>query len=167
MPDGFTHLNLSEVEDSAPKFGFEEHQEARFASEALATEQTGFSLHRVKPGRRQGFGHRHEEAEEIYVVLAGSGRMRLDEEVIDFRARPGGSPRGLCEVEDQKQRVVDGAHLVEAEVADLVAESARIDSADHLAQNRRRLAADFDLRMEARGRSRLRGGTDDNRGQRE
>ncbi len=95
MPDGFTHLNLSEVEDSAPKFGFEEHQEARFASEALATEQTGFSLHRVKPGRRQGFGHRHEEAEEIYVVLAGSGRMRLDEEVIELAERDAVRVRGV------------------------------------------------------------------------
>ena len=49
MPDGFTHLNLSEVEDSAPKFGFEEHQEARFASEALATEQTASACNGSSP----------------------------------------------------------------------------------------------------------------------
>lgn len=48
----FTHLNLLEVEDPAKKFGFDEHQEARFCNEATETEQTGFSLHRVKPGRR-------------------------------------------------------------------------------------------------------------------
>lgn len=94
MPDDFTHLNLSEVEDSAPKFGFGERQEARFANEALATEQTGFSLHRVKPGCRQGFGHHHEEAEEVYVVLAGSGKMKLDEKVIELSERDAVRVRG-------------------------------------------------------------------------
>lgn len=87
MATDYTHLNLTEVEDSAPKFGFEDHQEARFATEALETAQTGLSFHRIKPGRRQGFGHYHEEAEEVYVVLAGSGRMKLDDEVIELVAR--------------------------------------------------------------------------------
>lgn len=81
----FTHRNLGEVEDQAPGFGFEDNQEARFANEAMATEQTGLSLHRVKPGKRQSFGHWHEEAEEVYVVLAGSGRMKLDDEVIELQ----------------------------------------------------------------------------------
>lgn len=50
-----------------------------------AAEQTGFSLHRVKPGQRQGFAHRHDAAEEIYVVVSGAGRMKLDDDVIDVR----------------------------------------------------------------------------------
>jgi uncharacterized cupin superfamily protein len=75
--------NLREVEDSAPKFGFGEIQEARFARRELGAQRTGLSLHVVKPGRRQGFAHRHGEAEEIYVVIAGHGRMRLDDEVVD------------------------------------------------------------------------------------
>jgi mannose-6-phosphate isomerase-like protein (cupin superfamily) len=79
---GYTKKNLREVEDSAPKFGFEENQEAHFATEDLDAEQTGVSFHFVKPGKRQGFGHRHEKAEEVYVVISGSGRMKLDEEVI-------------------------------------------------------------------------------------
>jgi len=87
MPEGYTHRNLDEVEDSAPQFGFEEHQEARFASEAMETEQTGLSFHRIKPGRRQGFGHNHGEAEEVYVVLGGTGRMKLDEDVIELNER--------------------------------------------------------------------------------
>ena len=87
MPDGFTHRSLNEVEDSAPKFGFEDNQEARFASEAMETEHTGLSFHRVKPGKRQGFGHWHEDAEEVYVVLAGSGRMKLDDEIIELAER--------------------------------------------------------------------------------
>ncbi|HKG37266.1 MAG TPA: cupin domain-containing protein [Solirubrobacterales bacterium] len=84
MPDPYTHKNLTEVEDSAPKFGFEDHQEARFARSDFDAEQTGFSYHRVKPGKRQGFGHRHDEAEEVYVVIRGSGRVKLDDDILEL-----------------------------------------------------------------------------------
>ena len=82
----FTHINLDEVDDAAERFGFREVQEARFCNEALGSEQTGFSLHRIKPGKRQGFAHRHREAEEVYVVLSGSGRVKLDDEIVDVAA---------------------------------------------------------------------------------
>jgi uncharacterized cupin superfamily protein len=75
--------NLREVEDSAPKYGFGDTQEAHFARHELGAERTGLSFHVVKPGQRQGFAHRHGEAEEIYVVVRGSGRMRLDDEVVE------------------------------------------------------------------------------------
>ena len=81
----YTIKNLREVEDSAPKFGYEEVQEARFATRDLGTENVGLSHHFVKPGRRQGFGHRHDEPEEVYVVVRGSGRMKLDDDVVDLR----------------------------------------------------------------------------------
>jgi mannose-6-phosphate isomerase-like protein (cupin superfamily) len=80
----FTIENLRTVEDSAPKFGFSELQEARFAREALDAESTGLSYHRIRPGKRQGFGHRHVNAEEVYVVLSGSGRVRLGDEIRDI-----------------------------------------------------------------------------------
>ena len=67
----YTVKKLTEVDDSAPSFGYEEHQEARFATKDLGAERTGISHHRVKPGKRQGFAHKHEQAEEIYVVVAG------------------------------------------------------------------------------------------------
>jgi mannose-6-phosphate isomerase-like protein (cupin superfamily) len=82
MPPAFTHRNLNEVDDSAAKFGFGETQEARFATEDYDAEQTGFSFHRIKPGKRQGFGHRHDDAEEVYVVIGGSGRLKLDDEIV-------------------------------------------------------------------------------------
>src|SRR3954471_3849667 len=85
MATSYTLINLTDVEDSAPKFGFSEHQEARFARGDLEAEDTGVSYHRVKPGKRQGFAHRHERAEEVYVVLSGSGRVKLDDEVIELR----------------------------------------------------------------------------------
>jgi mannose-6-phosphate isomerase-like protein (cupin superfamily) len=73
--------NLREVEDQAPKFGFSEVQEARFAREDLNAETIGLAFHRVKAGQRQAFAHRHQNAEEIYVILAGTGRIKLDNEV--------------------------------------------------------------------------------------
>lgn len=84
---GYTILNLEEVKDSAPEYGYAEFGEARFASEQLGTGQTGVAFHRIKPGKRQAFGHRHEKAEEVYVVIGGSGRIALDDEVRDIGLR--------------------------------------------------------------------------------
>ncbi len=77
---------LTHVEDSAPTFGLGEVQEARFANDELATEHTGVSYHRLKGGKRHAFAHRHENAEEVYVVLAGSGRVKLDDEIVGLEA---------------------------------------------------------------------------------
>ena len=77
----YTIKNLAEIEDSAPQFGFEGVQEARFANDALDAESIGFALLRVKPNCRQAFAHRHENAEEVYVVISGSGRVKLDDAI--------------------------------------------------------------------------------------
>jgi mannose-6-phosphate isomerase-like protein (cupin superfamily) len=77
----YTIKNLREVKDSAPEFGFGEFQEAHFAHGELDAEQTGLSFYFVKPGSRQPFAHRHDEAEEVYVVVGGSGRIKLDDDV--------------------------------------------------------------------------------------
>ena len=79
----YTLKNLRDTEDSAPRFGFGELGEAHFPREELGAEEIGLAYQVLKPGRRQAFGHRHENAEEIYVVLSGSGRVRLDDEVIE------------------------------------------------------------------------------------
>ena len=80
----YTKMNLRDVEDVAPRFGFDSIQEARFAHGALEAEQTGLAYHVIKPDQRSG-GHRHDEAEEIYIVLAGSGRANLDGELVELR----------------------------------------------------------------------------------
>jgi mannose-6-phosphate isomerase-like protein (cupin superfamily) len=80
----YTHKNLAEVEDSAPKFGVPDYQQARFASEDLDVERTGVSYHRLDANKRQAFGHKHEQAEEVYVVIAGSGRIKLDDEIVEI-----------------------------------------------------------------------------------
>jgi mannose-6-phosphate isomerase-like protein (cupin superfamily) len=86
MTARYTLKKLTDVEDSAPKFGYAELQEARFATRDLEAEQTGVSYHRVKPGKRQGFAHKHDRAEEVYVVLKGSGRIKLDDEIVEVGA---------------------------------------------------------------------------------
>jgi quinol monooxygenase YgiN/mannose-6-phosphate isomerase-like protein (cupin superfamily) len=78
-PPPYTIQQLTDTEDSAAKFGFGELGEARFATEDLAAEQTGVSHHHLRPGKRQAFGHRHERAEEICLVLSGTGRVKLDD----------------------------------------------------------------------------------------
>jgi mannose-6-phosphate isomerase-like protein (cupin superfamily) len=80
----FTLKRLTEVEDSAERAGLSEIQEARFAQGELDASDTGISYHRLKPNRRQPFAHRHDEAEEVYVVLAGGGRAKLDEEIVEL-----------------------------------------------------------------------------------
>jgi mannose-6-phosphate isomerase-like protein (cupin superfamily) len=80
----YTKRKLTDVDDSAVKFGISEIQEARFASGDLETEDTGVSYHRVRAGSRQAFGHKHENAEEVYVVVSGSGRVKLDDEVVEL-----------------------------------------------------------------------------------
>lgn len=76
----FTKQNLAEIQDMAPGFGMEDTQEARFAGKALDAEQLGLAYLRVKPGKTIPFAHRHEHQEELYVVVAGSGSIKLDDE---------------------------------------------------------------------------------------
>jgi mannose-6-phosphate isomerase-like protein (cupin superfamily) len=78
---GWTHVNLLDIEDAAVANGFGHRWEARVARTDLGCEQTGVTHFRLKPGKRSPFAHRHRQAEEIYVVLSGSGRVKLDEEI--------------------------------------------------------------------------------------
>jgi mannose-6-phosphate isomerase-like protein (cupin superfamily) len=81
---GYTIKNLESVEDMAKQHGLSDQGEARFASGDLDAIQTGVSHQRLKPGKRQQFGHRHDQAEEVYVVLAGGGRVKLDGEILEI-----------------------------------------------------------------------------------
>jgi mannose-6-phosphate isomerase-like protein (cupin superfamily) len=86
MAEPYTQINLTEVEDAAPANGFGDRWEARGARRPLEAEQTGVTHFRLRPGKRSPFAHRHTEAEEVYVILAGSGRIKLDDELRDVRA---------------------------------------------------------------------------------
>ena len=84
MAAPYTHKKLADVKDSAPDFGLADVQQVRFANDALETEHTGFTLQRIEPSARPPFAHRHERAEEVYVVLSGSGRIKLDDDVLEI-----------------------------------------------------------------------------------
>jgi mannose-6-phosphate isomerase-like protein (cupin superfamily) len=86
MSDGYTHKQLDDVHDMAPEFGVSATQEVRFARAELDAEHVGFALERVKPNSRQAIGHKHNDpgAEEVYVVIAGSGRIKLDDETFEI-----------------------------------------------------------------------------------
>jgi mannose-6-phosphate isomerase-like protein (cupin superfamily) len=81
-----TIVNLREVEDSAPKFGYAPDLAAHFASGDLEMENSGVSLQKLAPNFRLPFGHREKEQEELYVVVAGSGRAKLDDEIVEIGA---------------------------------------------------------------------------------
>jgi mannose-6-phosphate isomerase-like protein (cupin superfamily) len=84
---GYTLANLkTDVEDQAPKFGLAPDLEAHFARQALDCEASGMSYQKLGPGYRLPFGHTHKKQEEIYVILAGSGRMKIGDEPVDVKA---------------------------------------------------------------------------------
>ena len=81
MPD-YAIVNLLEIDDSIN--GRVDGLEGRFSRKHLDSRDLGVSHWRYAPGTR-GFNHSHREQEEAYVVVAGSGRVRIDDEVRDVR----------------------------------------------------------------------------------
>jgi uncharacterized cupin superfamily protein len=68
----------------APRFGMPPEMESRFAKSALGLERVGLTHFRLAPGFRIPFAHRHEDQEEVYVVVGGSARIKVEDEVIDL-----------------------------------------------------------------------------------
>jgi mannose-6-phosphate isomerase-like protein (cupin superfamily) len=82
----FTITNLmDDIEDAAVRFNLDGKLQSRFARSAIGSDHLGVSHFRLEPNFRVPFGHRHREQEEVYVVISGSGRFRLDDEVRDVR----------------------------------------------------------------------------------
>ena len=80
----YTLKNLRDVGDAAAAHGYSDVQESRFARGDLEAEETGLAHHHLQPGKRQPFGHVHHHAEEVVVVLSGSGRARLDDDLVEL-----------------------------------------------------------------------------------
>jgi mannose-6-phosphate isomerase-like protein (cupin superfamily) len=80
-----TVVNLKrDVEDMAPKFGFSPGLESRFARKTLDLEKSGLSYFKIAPDFKTPFGHTHSEQEEVYVVVSGSARAKLGDDVIEL-----------------------------------------------------------------------------------
>ena len=80
-----TVINLKEVEDQAPNFGLSPDLEMRMARVPLGLENSGISYQRIAPNFRVPFGHKHKRQEEIYVLLSGSARAKLEDEVLELK----------------------------------------------------------------------------------
>src|SRR5215467_1126115 len=82
----FTHIHLkADPEDVGPRFDGAPDLEFRMATRLLGLEQSGLSYQRIPPGYRFPYGHTHRRQEEVYVAVRGSGRMKLDDEVVELR----------------------------------------------------------------------------------
>jgi mannose-6-phosphate isomerase-like protein (cupin superfamily) len=79
----FTKTNFKEIDDSAGENA--PQLEARFGRKHLDSQHLGVSYFRYGAGFRTGSAHSHREQEEAYVVVSGSGRMKLDDEIVDVR----------------------------------------------------------------------------------
>jgi mannose-6-phosphate isomerase-like protein (cupin superfamily) len=81
----YSIVNLKQVEDQAPRFGLAPGLEARFATAALGLEKSGLSLQRFAPNFRLPFGHYHKQQEELYVLVNGSARLKIDDEILELK----------------------------------------------------------------------------------
>jgi mannose-6-phosphate isomerase-like protein (cupin superfamily) len=80
----YTKTNVREVEDSAPEFDMPAEMQARFARRAIDGETLGMSLFTLEPGFRIPFGHKHVTQEEVYVVVRGSARVKVEDEIVEL-----------------------------------------------------------------------------------
>ena len=82
---GFTVRNLREVENQGLRLGLDENEiELRMAKDPLECTACGLSYMKLAPGYRPPFGHTHKTQEEIYVLVKGSGRMKLGDELVEL-----------------------------------------------------------------------------------
>ena len=79
----WTIVNLSDVDDSAA--GRMDGLEVRMSRKQMESRDVGVSLFRYGPNVRNPMSHTHREQEEAYVVVSGSGRIRLDDDIHDVK----------------------------------------------------------------------------------
>ncbi len=80
----YTVQNIKQLDNAAERFGIE-GMEARFARKPLELEKFGFSYQKLAPNYRQSFAHHHAQHEEVYLVLSGGGRIKVDDDIVDLK----------------------------------------------------------------------------------
>ncbi len=111
----FTRTNIKrDLEDIGAAFDGPPDLEFRAATRALELERSALSYQRVPPGYRFPYGHTHETQEEVYVVVRGSGRMKVDDEILELEEWdavrvPPGAWRGYEAGPDGLELLVIGA----------------------------------------------------------
>jgi len=108
--------DLSKDAELLGRYELAEVDEARYVREQLGARQIGLTHYRLRPGRSQGWAHRHGVAEEIYVVLGGGGTIAVDDERLELspldavRVAPG-SARELAAGGDGLEVLAFGSHV--------------------------------------------------------
>jgi mannose-6-phosphate isomerase-like protein (cupin superfamily) len=97
----YTLKNLMDIEDAA---GQSSEIEARFGRKHLDSRELGVSYFRYGPDYRSKMGHSHREQEEVYVVTSGSGRVKLDDEIVELH------PWDVLRVAPEVVRAFEGGH---------------------------------------------------------
>jgi mannose-6-phosphate isomerase-like protein (cupin superfamily) len=98
----YTQKNIkADFENMAEKFGLAPDVEARFGRSILGLEGGGFSYQRYAPNFQAPTAHRHEHQEEVYVIIAGGGRIKLGDDVHELKQWdairvPSQVPRGFA-----------------------------------------------------------------------
>ena len=111
----FTRTNLKQdLEDVGSNFDGSPDLEFRLATKALGLDHSGLGYQRLPPNYRFPYGHTHKRQEEIYLVLRGNGRMKLDDEIVevgqwDAIRVPPGTWRGYEAGPDGLELLVIGA----------------------------------------------------------
>ena len=111
----YTLLNLkTDVEDMAPRFQMGDGIEAHFARKALGLEKSGLAYFELGPDYVLPFGHVHSEQEEIYLVVSGSAKLKLDDEEVELKSLdavriPAGVTHGMAGGPDGAELIAFGA----------------------------------------------------------
>ncbi len=81
----YTLKNIKgDLEDIGSRFEAAPDLEFRAATKALELEKSALSYQHVPAGYRFPYGHTHAQQEEVYVVVRGSGRMKVDAEIVEL-----------------------------------------------------------------------------------
>jgi mannose-6-phosphate isomerase-like protein (cupin superfamily) len=82
----YTVQNLNDVQNQGENFGINPDElQLRMAKDPLECQNAGISLLRLGPSFRVPFGHKHKTQEEIYVLVKGSGRMKIEDDVVEVQ----------------------------------------------------------------------------------
>jgi len=82
----YTRKNIKDdLEDIGAVFEGAADLEFRPATVPLELEKSGLTYQRVPPGYRFPYGHTHLTQEEVYVVVGGSGRMKIDDDIVELK----------------------------------------------------------------------------------
>ena len=80
----YTLTNIKDQEDLGSNFDGSPDLEFRAATKALELEKSGLTYQRIPPDYRFPYGHTHETQEEVYLVVGGGGRMKVDDEIFEI-----------------------------------------------------------------------------------